>query len=339
MATRDVALISTSGLIGLTDFVSREFGARALAKAYRSSGLPQGAEKVLNGFVPETAILTFINEAARLSGDENAGLLFGAHVSFDAYGTWGQYLLQAQSLSDCLERLKRLIPLHTPDDRLRIRPAGDLLWIRHSYATADLPGYRNLAFATIGILIDLCRHYLGRDWVPPAVSLDIPRPRPAALIEDALPTTVLFGAPSLGVAIPRDALRAKRSDTSCSAVTFTDVLRERGPRRAPDFIRAIDDTVFVQAACGSIRLEETARMFDIGVRRLQRALDREGLCFRDVASAARMRRARDLIRDTSLPLKAVAAEVGYAHLPSFTRAFRKQHGLPPSHFRCSRGSL
>jgi AraC-like DNA-binding protein len=47
----------------------------------------------------------------------------------------------------------------------------------------------------------------------------------------------------------------------------------------------------------------------------------------------RMRKAERLLADADLPVADVCAEIGYASLPSFTRAFQRRVGLPPAAWR------
>jgi AraC family transcriptional activator of mtrCDE len=49
--------------------------------------------------------------------------------------------------------------------------------------------------------------------------------------------------------------------------------------------------------------------------------------------AARLARAAELLTRTNLPVKGIAAQVGYASRSSFTRAFCARHGHPPAYFR------
>ena len=53
----------------------------------------------------------------------------------------------------------------------------------------------------------------------------------------------------------------------------------------------------------------------------------------ELLKAARLARAADLLARTDLPVKRVAAQVGYASRSSFTRAFCARHGRPPASFR------
>lgn len=48
---------------------------------------------------------------------------------------------------------------------------------------------------------------------------------------------------------------------------------------------------------------------------------------------ARLDHAAELLRSTSLPVKSVAARIGYLNRSHFSRAFRRAHGVDPSQFR------
>jgi AraC family transcriptional activator of mtrCDE len=53
---------------------------------------------------------------------------------------------------------------------------------------------------------------------------------------------------------------------------------------------------------------------------------------------ARLDHAAELLRSTSLPVKSVAARIGYLNRSHFSRAFRRAHGVDPSQFRTAQTS-
>lgn len=58
-----------------------------------------------------------------------------------------------------------------------------------------------------------------------------------------------------------------------------------------------------------------------------------GLSFVKYLSAIRISRAMELLRSTSMPVSAIAFEVGYEELSTFYRAFKRSHGKSPLFFR------
>lgn len=333
MTANDVPLIHTSGLVGLTDFVRAEFGVRSLARAYAEAGLARDVERRAPGFIPEISIVHFLAAAAHLMGDELAGVRLATAVSFERYGEWGRYLSQAADLEDCLVRLKRIVPLHTPYDGVRVERTKDLVWLRQRFPSASEREYRHLAWATLGIFVDLCRQFLGPDWLPRAGEVDLPKPRHAEAVDTVFPFPITYDAPMIGLAIRPEELCVPCPPPDGRLTTFGDVLRERGARREFGFLPAVREAIDVQVRAGDVSLDHTARMFDMGPRRFQRRLSDEGQRFRTLANDAMVSRACALLEETDLPIKTIAGELGYAHLPNFTRAFGSMTGLGPSAWR------
>jgi AraC family transcriptional regulator of adaptative response / methylphosphotriester-DNA alkyltransferase methyltransferase len=52
----------------------------------------------------------------------------------------------------------------------------------------------------------------------------------------------------------------------------------------------------------------------------------------------RMQKALELLREGSLPVRDVAASVGYRQAAQFAKTFRRHHGRPPSSIRRERYS-
>lgn len=79
--------------------------------------------------------------------------------------------------------------------------------------------------------------------------------------------------------------------------------------------------------------EEVARSFDLSERSLRRQLSEDGQSFRDLLAEARYAKARDLLRQTDLPVEEIAAQIGYAESAAFIHAFRRWAGQSPRAYR------
>ena len=77
-------------------------------------------------------------------------------------------------------------------------------------------------------------------------------------------------------------------------------------------------------------LADAARMAGLSQRQfstLCRAI--AGQSYLQHLSGVRLRRARELIEGSAMPVSAAAFEVGFEDLSTFYRAFRRRHGRPP----------
>jgi AraC family transcriptional regulator of adaptative response / methylphosphotriester-DNA alkyltransferase methyltransferase len=83
-----------------------------------------------------------------------------------------------------------------------------------------------------------------------------------------------------------------------------------------------------------IELDDVARRLATSRRQLQRAFAEIGdVSFRTQVARVRMRRALEMLREGTLPVRDVANSVGYRQPAQFAKTFRRHHGAPPSSFR------
>jgi AraC family transcriptional regulator, regulatory protein of adaptative response / methylphosphotriester-DNA alkyltransferase methyltransferase len=83
-----------------------------------------------------------------------------------------------------------------------------------------------------------------------------------------------------------------------------------------------------------LQLEAVARSLATSRRQLQRAFAEVGdTSFRDELAKVRMHHARTLLAADALPVRTVAASVGYHQPAQFAKSFRRYHGQPPSAYR------
>jgi transcriptional regulator GlxA family with amidase domain len=83
-----------------------------------------------------------------------------------------------------------------------------------------------------------------------------------------------------------------------------------------------------------LQLEIVARELATSRRQLQRAFAEIGkTSFRDELAKVRMQRARELLAADGLPVRAIAASVGYHQPAQFAKSFRRYHGQAPSSYR------
>ena len=114
-------------------------------------------------------------------------------------------------------------------------------------------------------------------------------------------------------------------------------------RQSTDVL-AIDDPLVVAAvrqirdhACDGIKVTDVARVLKTTRRVLEnRFTKRVGHTPHEEIARVQFRRVEQLLRETELPLAAIAARAGFKHTEYMTVAFTKRHGKPPSRWRQER---
>ncbi|HEY5797377.1 MAG TPA: AraC family transcriptional regulator ligand-binding domain-containing protein [Bosea sp. (in: a-proteobacteria)] len=331
----EIPVISSHILHGLPTFVRHEIGEKALLRANRAAGFDIELTEGRNCFIPHTAVIGLVNAAARAAGEPNLGLLLVPNMNVANYGSFGRYLLSADTLGHSIERAISALHYHSTYDRMSVAIVGDEARFSYIFALAGHAGYDMIAGAAAGVLLSIFRAYLPSDWRPLRIELDIDRPRQTGLFEDLFQCPVIFNAPAMTVVVERHHLSAASRSATSSIVTIEDVARDRpggAPRGLLDVVMA---QVRAQVLTGNVSIDRAARPMGSSVRTLQRELNRAGTDFRSLANAARVQRAIELLRHTNGSITHVSAEMGYSSPANFARAFQKVTGHTPREFRSS----
>lgn len=333
-------MITAKALGSMPQYVRQVGGEKLLQRTFRRSGLPGLFVDQKNGYIPEHALATFVDEVARMTGETAIGVVWAPHLTVDDYGAWGAYVLSGPTLGVALRRAKSVMPFHSSVDRVTfsVGPAG--AWYGYEFGLRDHIAYPNIAYSAIGAVLSIFRHYLGGHWTPNAIYLDFTKPREARLVEDAFQCPAIWDSRRLGLRFDTAVLSQGAGNMgSSSAVTLEDIARERNQGPPTDMTGRVVEVLRLQIEESSIDLDEAAMMLDLGARNLQRSLASESTTFRALANRVLVDRAKELLRDGTSSIALVSSLLGYEHPRNFTRAFKAQVGVTPSTYaqRARRG--
>ena len=327
-------MISARALGAMPRFIEAEAGPRGLDRASAAASLPIGIESEDAHFISQRSLMIFLDQGARMVGDERLGLDLARHLLPSDYGVWGAYVLSAPTLGGALGRTRRALRWHSSNDGLRIDRSGDLIRYAYSFASAGTEGYENIAYCAVGVIINIFRAYLGQAWCPERVELDLPRASITTRTLESFACEVRPGAACISVLLRPDVLAASPAQgASGPAVTLADVHRARAggaPRRFPAIVRELVRTQLVSSA---VSLEAVAESLAVGPRTLQRELEADGACFRDIVGEVRLDRAKELLAENDLSITRIGVELGYSASTHFSRAFHHKLGLSPKSYR------
>lgn len=326
-------MISSHVLQGLPAFVRSELGERALLRANRAAGFDVELIEDRNVYIPQQSVVGFVDAMAGAVGDTNLGLLLVPNMDVSAYGSFGRFITEADTLGQAIKRSIVALQYHSSFDNLTVTTTKEELRFGYKFAMAGSRGYESVACAAAGELLSLFKAYLPDHWRPLRVELDIPTPSHTSLFEDVFQCPVIFNAPAVAVVVEPHRLMAASRRTSRSIVTLEDVARDR-PGGAPRSLLEIATAqIRAQLLAGDVSIEEAARTMDTSVRTLQRELRLAGADFRSLTSAVRMQRATEMLRDGTVSITNISEDLGYSSPAGFSRAFRKATGFGPREFR------
>ncbi len=303
-------MISSLVLQGLPAFVRNEIGERALQRANRVAGFDVELIADRNCFIPQQAVVDFVDTIGKETGEPNLGLLIAPAMDVAAYGSFGRYVLGADTLGQAIKRSIATLHYHSTYDKLSVTAIAGEIRYSHASALAGAKGYAAVASAAAGELLSLFRAYLPDSWRPSRVELDIETPHHPALFEDAFQCPVLFNAPAVTIVVERRYLTTASKRTSQSIVTIEDVARDR-PGGAPRSVLDVAiEQIRAQILTDRVSLDDVARSMGTSVRTLQRELHSAGTDFRRLTTAVRVQRATELLQHTSGSITRISAELG-----------------------------
>lgn len=327
-------VISVTALAGIPAFVRHAFGEKLLRQASDAAMLDIEAIEDQDCFIPHLTMTTFADAVAKLSGEEDFGLLLAPHLTLANYGCWGDFVLGAHTLSAAIERAIATIGFHSKGDALSIAVSNGQARLSYTSAAKGQNGYRHVACGAAGVVLSLCRSFLPADWRPQSIELDIAAPRRARIFEDMFRCPVIFGAPRVTICFDAGYLCHGPPRRSSALLTVEDLARARVECHKLDGLKdIIAQQIWSQVLTGKVSIESAARSLDTSVRTLQRELNREGTDFRALANAMRSRRAMELLNQTDASITQISMSLGYSAPAHFARAFRRATGTSPQEFR------
>ena len=327
-----VNLIEVGHVIELLDrYAPRDIVDRAL----QSEGLNRGMFLNAKGFLPYASEAIVVESVARSIGDRHLGARLGRDFDYGTYGAYASYVLGAPDLATALDRGRRALCLTHPGSTIVLRETDSHLVVGRDSRELSVIGHRHLDEGALFVIGHVARYFVGPDWRPDWVELPEADEGEAKALEELTGAPVRLGCAVPGIAIRRSDLAAlnpgkARSDRDLSLEELGALMGVKPVQTMRESVGQIMDIMHPNVILSE---EAAARFLAVGPRSLQRALKTEGVSFRKIRAEVLQRRARELLRETELPIEAIGARLGYAEPKSFRRAFKRWVGVSPMRYR------
>jgi AraC-like DNA-binding protein len=271
------------------------------------------------------------------TGCQHLGLLVGQQGDLHSLGLVGLLIKYSPDVGTALRCLVRYLHLH-------VRGAATTLAVDEGSATLGYEIHQPRVEATdqvgdgaVALMFNIMRALCGPGWKPVEVRLAHRRPLDpvpfrrffrAPLRFDAEDNALVFAAEWLDRRLPETDPQLRRL-----LQRQIDILEARHGDDFPEQVRSVLRTAIV---AGHARADQVAALFSMHARTLNRRLNACGTGFQQVVDESCYEIARQMLADSALDVRQIAALLDYADASAFTRAFRRWSGTTPARWRATR---
>jgi AraC-like DNA-binding protein len=273
---------------------------------------------------------------ALLPDHPGLGIDVGSRFRLTHLGLFGFAVMSCATLRELFGITMRYFSLTMLNIDLKLfEGAGTcLLEFNVDHLPADVRGFflerdvAGIVTSVSGFAFPVVARYADQVAVEATLDKDVVAP-----LLDLLPIeNIAFGRAHNRVHLPRAMFdeRLPQADrhTMETCIAQCDVLMQRNDQRRG--ITAVVRSKLFRDSGGFPTLPDVAAELDMHPRTLRRQLADEGTSFRALLNEARSALAVDLLRNVGLTVEQVSKRLGYTDTSTFSHAFKRWHGSPPS---------
>lgn len=283
--------------------------------------------------IPIHNVHAWLAAAIEKTQDPALGVRAGALMASGDAGVIDYVLDSASTVADALDVTARYMRLINDAVDCRLEIDGARVLFRMDTRIALPPAAEDFM---------LSGFHTSHAWIRRIPDLEFWFRRPAPAILDVHrrtfgTTRCRFAAPCSGVSFPRSFLQQplERADPNLHAITrrLADIMLAELPPESALFSDRVRALVARELATPRLSTAWVARRMRMSARTLARRLEAENTTFFALLDDVRRDRAMRLMEDRSLTLTEIAFVLGFAHVASFHRAFRRWTGRTPADYR------
>ena len=277
--------------------------------------------------------IKFVELVADALGDKNLGF----HLAFDhdvrEIGLFYYVAASADTLGTALERMARYTAIQNEGIKIKIT-RGKTVRLSFIYSgVARHTDVQQIEFI-IGSMIRILRHLTGRALTPTRVRLMHRIGRNKAELERLLDCTIEDGFDSDQLELPAASwdLPIVSADPHLHRLCVQnceEALVRQNKNASPLKVK-VENIIAALLPHGPVRHDVVAAKLGMSPRTLARRLSSEGSSFAAILEDVRAALAQRYLADRSLPISQIAWLLGYAEIGTFTRAYQRWTGIPPS---------
>jgi AraC-like DNA-binding protein len=272
--------------------------------------------------------------ALDLSGDPFFGLKSARYARPVHLGALGFAWLASGTLRSAFERLSRYS--HVIQDKLLVEldDHGEFLRVRID-ARIPLLCAPIREDGQLSVILKFCRTIAGEEFSPARVGFQQPEPDNTAYHYELFRCPIDFGAETTRMDIRREDAdrRLTGSNDELASLNEHIVVKYLAHREKGDIVNQAKAAIIDALAEGQVTEHDVAEALHMTTRNLHRRLGQHDTSFSQILTDTRKELAQQYIKDRSKTLTEISYLLGFSEASSFSRAYKRWTGVPPSEAR------
>ena len=284
--------------------------------------------------IPHAALGQLLTLCVACTKCPHFGLLVGRRATILSLGMVGRLMQHSDTLGDALRNLVSNLSIQNRGAVPALAIRGDTALFTFSIYQPDVESADQISDGSLAVAVNAVRALGGADWNPTEVLLPRAAPADSEPFRRHFRAPVRFNQETATIVFPaRDLdLPVAGADPVLRGLLEERIRQLKGSpgSQFTDDIRRLLRTRLTGNRCSA---DDIAHLMAMHRRTLSRRLKGGGMGYRAIANEVRFEIARQLLKDTEVPLGQIAAALGYSEASAFTRAFRRWSGQTPSDWR------
>ncbi len=303
------------------------------AQVLESAGLEPNLFDDLERTILYTELDRLLSEAMRATGCRDVGLHIGVLQGIAAAGLVGLVSMNCRTVREALEAI--IAGLKTSDGGgvVRLDVRDGVASVGYSVIIDGVKNVEQFCDASVAILVNAMRQFCGSHWRPDRVYLMNEPPQDLERIARFFRAPVEYRSPASKITFDRAMLDwpVKVHDPAYREI-LTPILEKAIESARGDFLFAVKSILNSHVGDRRLTRFEASRALGVSVHILSRRLKSAGVTFTDLAEQLKIEHAQSLLLKGK-HIGDIFSDLGFAHVSSFTRAFKKRVGQSPSQWR------
>ena len=327
--------VSANLLRGIIEICCNQGADRAILM----QGLPNG-EAYFDDISPESVfprlpvciLLVILDKAVRMTGKTHIGLNCGRYLPQYALGVLGHSILLSKNINQALEIKSRYQPLYQQIGRSKIEIKGDKTWLTsHLGEEITNPDHKRIlidinmaAHASIGYWLAWCHNTKFVE-----VRFSYAKPDYYQEYENIFDCPIKFGQKVNAIILNTEDLHKDLPQSDPILLNKLCVKMDKQLKLLNSHGHIKDMAYIILYFNNDItNLPKLAARMNLSDRTLRRKLQQENTNFRQLFEMANQTKSKIMLSQ-GMPLKEIAAKLGYSQQSSFNRAFKSWYSQSP----------